>query len=202
MEILYPNGSLDHLEAVEVTDTTVHGKTQKNLCPEAQDRAQTLVCAWNSLLELNWTGQQKGSWNSHLEAAQSWADQTNLSSCAKVFQLGTASSYRELHPLPRLWNSEQLFSMAWICLEVEGKTEAILWYFFPWKESKFCPFTRFQGKKFCLKAWKQPRGMALVCADMFPPTGTHHSTAPCSSQSLPPARNTQLMARKKYSSFL
>lgn len=56
MEILYPHGSLNQLEAMEVTDTIVHGKEiPKIFCPEAKYRGQALVCAWNSLLDMNWS---------------------------------------------------------------------------------------------------------------------------------------------------
>lgn len=152
MEILYPNSSLDHLESMEVTNTTVHGKeTPKNFCPEAQDRAQTLVSAWNSLLELNWSAKRQlefppgsttelGRWNKTSPAVprfSSWELQVPTGSC-------THSQGSEIQK--DLQNWAQLFSMGWICLEVEGKIEAILWQFFFPEKKNFCPFTRFVWK--------------------------------------------------------
>lgn len=196
MEILYPNGSLNHLEAMEVTDTTVQGKEiPKNFCPEAQDRAQAFAYAFvNSLLNLNWSAKRQlefppgsttelGRWNKEIPSVPrfaSWELQVPTGSC--THSQGSEIQEKDLH------NWAQLFSMGQDCLEVEGKTEGILWYFFSLKIKKVLPIYQIPGEKLCLKAWKQPKGKAVLCADTFPPTGTHHSTAPCSSQSLPPAR--------------
>lgn len=141
MEILYPNGSLNHLEAMEATDTTAHGKEiQKNFCPEAQDREQALVCAWNFLLGLNWSAKRQlefppgsttelGRWNKEFPSVPrfaSWELQVPTGSC--TLSQGSETLEKELH------NWAQLLSMGHICLEVEGKTEGILGsFFFPWK---------------------------------------------------------------------
>lgn len=168
MEILYPNGSLNHLEAMEAADTIVHRKViPKNFCPEAQDRAQALVCAWNSLLDLNWSAKRQleftpgrnaelGRWNKAFPSVPrfaSWELQVPTGSCTR--SQGSKIQEKDLH------NWAQLLPTRQICHEVEGKIEAILWYFFPWKQKKFCPFTRFQGKSSVWKPGSNPKEWLL-----------------------------------------
>lgn len=202
MEILYPNGSLNHLEAMEVTETTVHGKEIQKTSPQRhKTEHKPCVCLEFSLGPelVNKKAAGIPTWKYH-RAEQM---KQRISKCAKVCQLGTASSYRELHP--RLWNpgegSAQLSTaiLHGTHLSWSGRYNwrHVMVIFFL-ENKKVLPIYWIAGEKFSLKGWKQPKGMAAVCADTFPPTGTHHSTAPCSSQSLPPARNAQLMARNKY----
>lgn len=150
---------------------------------------------------LSWarTGQQKGSWNSHLEVPQSWADkskpipsvpkfaswelQVPTGSCTR--SQGSEIQEKDLH------NWAQLFSMGQICLEVEGKTEGILRQFFPLKVTKLLPIYQIPGEKFCWKAWKQPKGMAWCMCRHVPSNrntsfhGTLFNPIPPSSQEHP-----------------
>lgn len=152
MEILYPNGSLNHLEAMEA-DTIVHRKViPKNFCPEAQDRAQALVCAWNSLLDLNRSAKRQleftpgrnaelGRWNKAFPSVPrfaSWELQVPTGSCTR--SQGSEIQEKDLH------NWAQLLPTRQICHEVEGKIEAILWYFFPWKQKSSAHLPDSRGK--------------------------------------------------------
>lgn len=53
------------------------------------------------ILSWSWTGQQKGSWTSHLEAPQSWADETKPLQLCQGFPAGNCKFLQGAAPTPK-----------------------------------------------------------------------------------------------------